>query len=242
MDVFMINFKEPIFYGRLLKRYKRFFMDVLLDMGEIVTAYIPNTGSMMGLLTPYNRVLLTKNLDPNKRLKFCVQAIEIQNSWVGVNTHLPNKLIKNSLYDPLLLDLKTYQDVKSEVFYGKDLRSRVDLHFLNGLNNEPPLFCEIKNVTLKIGSHAQFPDAVSKRALKHLEDLLYAQKHGFKALLIFLVQRQDCHFFSAAKEIDKTYADALANAFAKGLKIKILCARIDESGLRLTHSLPGTFL
>lgn len=236
----MLYFNESIVYGHLVKRYKRFFMDVLLDNGDVVTAHTPNTGSMMGLLSPHNCVMLTKNSDPKRKTAFTTQAIEVDNSWVGVNTHLPNRLVRESLSHPLLEPFSGYQQVKAEVPYGQDLRSRIDLHFF-GADQNQKLFVEIKNVTLKVGKSAQFPDSVSLRARKHIEDLLYVKKQGFNAALLFVVQRSDCEIFAPAREIDPVYADLLAHAHREKLAIRALVAKIDESGLRFTHELPCVF-
>lgn len=233
----MLYFDEPIYFGRLIKRYQRFFMDITLDDGGEVTAHSPNTGSMMGLLTPNNRVLLTKHSDPKRRCAYTAQAIEIDGSWVGINTHLPNKLIKKSLQHPLLAELCTYRQMKAEVPYGAERRSRIDFYFHDSENEEAPLYLEIKNVTLKMGNHAQFPDAVSSRAHKHVEDLIQMVQQGNKAALWFLVQRQDCSSFSPARAIDEAYATRLAEAQTLGVCMRALCARIDDSGLRLTHEI-----
>lgn len=234
----MLYFDEPICYGRLLKRYRRFFMDVSLDDGSLVTAYTPNTGSMMGLLEPNRPIMLTRNNDPKRRCAFTAQAIEVDGSWVGINTHLPNKLLKASLTHPLLAELTSYRQMKSELTYGRDLRSRVDFYFFDSKTDQAPLYLEVKNVTLKIGDQAQFPDAISSRAHKHLEDLQYVLENGSKAVLLFVVQRQDCDSFSPAHAIDESYAQRLAKAQALGVNMRALCARIDQSGLALTNEIP----
>lgn len=237
----MINFDEPIVYGRLIKRYQRFFMDVLLNSGESVTAHTPNTGSMMGLLEKDSAVMLTHSENPKRRTAYTAQAIRVGGTWVGINTHLPNRLVKESLEHPLLADLTPYSALKAEAPYGPGMRSRIDLLFSNSSNGEPPLYVEIKNVTLRVGDHAQFPDAVSVRAQKHIEDLLYVRRLGFKASLLFIVQRQDCKFFSPAIAIDETYAKMLSAARLDGLTIRALGASIDDQGVRLTHELPCLF-
>lgn len=236
----MMPFNEPIMYGRFIKRYQRFFMDILMDDGSIVTAHTPNTGSMMGLLEPNSRVMLSKSLDPKRRLSFTAQAIHINNTWVGINTHLPNKLVKSSLSHPLLKELHHYGRVKAEARYGKDLRSRVDL-YLSDHPNKAPVYLEIKNVTLKIGASAQFPDAVSTRAQKHIEDLLLVKEQGFNSSLIFIVQRSDCQFFTPARHIDSDYADLLTRAHSNGISIRALSTSIDENGLSLSHEIPCQF-
>lgn len=234
----MLRFDEPIFYGRLVKRYKRFFMDVLLDDGTLVTAHTPNTGSMMGLLHENFRVLLTKHNNSQRVCAYTAQAIEIDGKFVGINTHAPNKLITASLAESMLSDLQGYQTVKAEVPYGQDGRSRVDFVFSDSVTNTPTLYLEIKNVTLKLEDIAQFPDAVSTRALKHIEDLIGVMKQGYLAALWFIVQRQDCEAFKPASSIDRAYAKALRLATHQGLRVRALAARCDEAGLAITHELP----
>lgn len=235
----MLNFKEEVLFGTLIKRYKRFFIDALLPDGQEVVTHVPNTGSMLGLIAPKNRLLLTKSQDPKRKTAYSTEAIEVDGSWVGVNTHLPNKLIKNSLSHPLLKHLWGYGQVKAEVPYGQDHKSRIDLYFSEH-PEKPPLFLEIKSVTLKEGFRAQFPDAVSKRGQKHLQELMDVKDLGFEAELLFLVQRQDCFEFSASG-IDLDYKELLKKAHQKGVSIRALAVRIDQSGLCLTHEIPCTF-
>jgi len=236
MAAVMVVFDEAVYYGSLKRRYQRFFMDVLLDSGELVVAHNPNTGSMLGLIDEGNRVMLTKTKDSKRRTQYTAHAVMVDGAFVGINTHLPNKLIKQSLAHPLLHNLKHYQRVQSEKPFGPNLHSRVDLHFSEGL--EPDLFLEIKNVTLKVGHEAQFPDAISTRAHKHVEDLLYVLQQGFKAALYFVVQRTDCKVFTPARHIDARYAEALSLAVKKGLSVRALVASISAQGLWLSHELP----
>lgn len=236
----MIYFSDPIAYGHLIKRYKRFFMDVRLssDSDEVITAHTPNTGSMYGLLQEGRRVMLTTSQDRRRKTSHTVQAIEIDGGLVGINTHLPNRLIRESLHHPLLSDLSPYDTVKAEVPYGQNFRSRVDLYFSDGKGGQPPLFLELKNVTMKRDGLAQFPDAPSDRARKHIIDLLNAQGMGARAAMFFIVQRQDCQAFRPAQDIDPQYAHDLREAAGAGLWVRALCARIDQSGLSLTHEIP----
>jgi sugar fermentation stimulation protein A len=237
----MIYFSDPITYGHLIKRYKRFFMDVRLPKGEVITAHTPNTGSMYGLLQEGRRVMLTASQDRKRKTSHTVQAIEIDGGLVGINTHLPNRLIRESLHHPLLRDLSPYDAVKAEVPYGENLRSRVDLYFSKDGGGLPPLFLEIKNVTMRRNELAQFPDAPSDRARKHITDLMNAQEMGARAAMFFIVQRQDCNAFRPAQDIDPQYAHDLKEAVEAGLWVRALCARIDQWGLAITHEIPCDF-
>jgi sugar fermentation stimulation protein A len=234
----MLPFAEEVIFGRLIKRYKRFFMDVELKTKEIIIAFVPNTGSMMGLLEPGNLVMLTKSYDKKRTTAFTLQAIKVNDTLVGINTHLPNKLIKASLNHMLLGDLANYSNLKTEMPYGKNMRSRVDFYFYDSKYNEPPLYLEVKNVTMRKNDHAQFPDAISIRARKHVEDLIFARKQGHKTKLLFIVQRMDCRFFSPARNIDAHYARMLAMAYAAGVEIKALCAEINSLGLSVRNEIP----
>jgi sugar fermentation stimulation protein A len=236
----MINFHQSIF-GHLERRYQRFFMEVRLDSQEIVVAHVPNTGSMLGLLERNNRVLLTKSSDPKRRTSYTAHAIRVGEEWVGINTHLPNSLVQKSLPHPTLSFLSSYKKFKTEVTFGEGARSRVDFVFSDSLKMAAPFYLEVKNVTLREGSEAQFPDAISLRAQKHLEDLLWAKEQGFLIGLLFIVQRMDCTSFSIARLIDKKYAEKLAYARAQGLLVWAIAARVSETGICLSHELPCIF-
>lgn len=237
----MISFEAPPITGTLLKRYKRFFMDVRLSNGDVVVAHTPNTGSMMGLLGEGNRVMLSETSDPARKTRFTVQAIQCNDAWVGVNTSLPNHIVKNSLHTDFFSDYRDYQSIESEKKYGPDNRSRIDLLFGAHRHHDKNLYLEIKNVTLKIGVNALFPDAISKRAQKHIEDLLWVMSQGHKAALLFLVQRLDCVAFCAAAQIDPEYARLLHDAHKKGLQIRALCADISSQGIKIAKEIPCIF-
>lgn len=232
----MLLFEEPVLSGKLIARRKRFFMDVRLPSGEEITAHTANTGSMKGLLEVGNEVLLTKSNNPKRTTAYSVQGIKVRDSWVGVNTMLPNRLIKASLNHETLSFLSHYSDIKSEVKYGINGRSRIDF-LLSNSTHRAPCYLEIKNVTLKVGVEAQFPDALSIRAQKHIDDLMLVIKEGFSAALIFVVQRQDCDSFRPANHIDRVYGEKLSYAVENGLIVKALAAKIDREGLQLTHEI-----
>lgn len=234
----MYIFQNTLF-GKLKKRYKRFFMDVMLDSGEIVVAHTANTGSMKGLLGENNPVMLAKTNDLTRKTLYDVLAIQVDNHWVGVNTHLPNKIIKTALLEkhPLLKEFHCYETIKAEVKFGENLQSRVDFLLSDASNDSKDFFLEIKNVTLKENNHALFPDSPSVRAQKHIDDLMLETKNGAYAGLIFLVQRNDVDSFSAAKEIDPLYFAKLKEAYNKGLHIKALCSSITPNGIELIREL-----
>ena len=195
-----MEFTNSLLKGNLIKRYKRFFVDVLLNK-EIVTAHCPNTGSMKGLLKEGNDVYLLKNNDPKRKLKYGLEIIKVQNNLVGVNTHMANKIVSHGLSNNLINELKNIDTIKPEVFFNKETR----FDFLVEKNKQKS-FVEVKNVTLfRDKKTAEFPDAITSRGSKHLLTLIDTIKKGYKSYLIYLVQIQNMENFKIAKDIDGEY-------------------------------------
>ncbi len=195
-----MKFTKSLIKGKLIKRYKRFFVDVKLNK-ETVTAHCPNTGSMKGLLDKNNVVYLLNNDDPKRKLKYGLEIIKVQKNLVGVNTHFANKIVNHGLENNLIKELKNYDKIKAEVFFNKETR----FDFLIE-NKKQKSFIEVKNVTLfRDEKTAEFPDAVTSRGSKHLLTLIDAIKKGYKTYLIFLVQIQNMEYFKIAKDIDSKY-------------------------------------
>ena len=195
-----MEFTKSLIKGKLIKRYKRFFVDVKLNK-EVVTAHCPNTGSMKGLLDKGNEVYLTKNDDPKRKLKYGLEIIKVKKNLVGVNTHLANKIVNHGLKNNLINELKNNDTIKSEVFFDKETR----FDFLTEKKNQK-CFVEVKNVTLfRNQKTAEFPDAITSRGSKHLLALINAINKGYKSYLIFLVQIQNMQNFKIAKDIDSEY-------------------------------------
>ena len=195
-----MKFTKSLIKGKLIKRYKRFFVDVKLK-NEIVTAHCPNTGSMKGLLDEGNEVYLLKNNNPKRKLKYGLEIIRAKKNLVGVNTHIANKIVSHGLSNNLIKELKNSDTIKPEVFFNKETR----FDFLIEKNNQKN-FVEVKNVTLfRDEKTAEFPDAITTRGSKHLITLIDAIKKGYKAYLIFLVQIQNMEKFKIARDIDSEY-------------------------------------
>ena len=195
-----MEFTKSLIKGKLIKRYKRFFVDVKIDKQK-VTAHCPNTGSMKGLLDEGNEVYLLKNDDPKRKLKYTLEIIKANGNLVGVNTHRANKIVNHALSNNLIKELKDNEKIKPEVFFTKETR----FDFLIEKNNKKS-FLEVKNVTLfRDKKTAEFPDAITSRGSKHLLTLIDAIKKGYKTYLIFLVQIQNMEEFKIAKDIDKNY-------------------------------------
>ena len=195
-----MQFTNSLIKGKLIKRYKRFFVDVKLK-NEIVTAHCPNTGSMKGLLDEGNEVYLLKNSNPKRKLKYGLEIIRAKKNLVGVNTHMANKIVSHGLSNNLIKELENNDSIKPEVFFNKETR----FDFLIAKNSQKS-FVEVKNVTLfRDEKTAEFPDAITTRGSKHLITLIDAIKKGYKAYLIFLVQIQNMEKFKIAKDIDSEY-------------------------------------
>ena len=195
-----MEFTKSLIKGKLIKRYKRFFIDAKINK-ETVTAHCPNTGSMKGLLDEGNDVYLLKHDNPKRKLKFGLEIIKAQKNLVGVNTHMANKIVNHGLKNNLINELKDNDTIKSEVFFNKETR----FDFLIEKNKQK-IFVEVKNVTLfRDKKTAEFPDAITTRGSKHLLTLIDAIKKGYKAYLIFLVQIQNMENFKIASDIDSEY-------------------------------------
>ena len=211
-----MKFKERLLQGILIKRYKRFFVDIKYQ-NKTITAHCPNSGSMMGLLNDGNKVWFSQSDDPKRKLKYTLQIIEINKKMVGVNTHLTNKIILESLKEKKIKSLIKFNNIRSEVKFSENTR----FDFLI-TNNKDKCFLEVKNVTLlRKNNMAEFPDAVTSRGTKHLKELINAKKKGYISYLLYLIQREDCKSFKIAEDIDKEYK----NNFNLALKnwCKILC-------------------
>ena len=227
-----MNFKDKLISGLLIKRYKRFFVDVKIN-NHIVTAHCPNTGSMIGLLKEGNKVWLSKSSNPKRKLKYTLEIIEDCKSKVGINTQLTNKIILNALKKNLIKEFKGISEIKTEVKFGSNTR----FDFLL-LNKKDRIFIEVKNVTLsrKKGT-AEFPDAVTTRGLKHINELNKASKKNYKIYILYLIQRDDCNLFKVASDIDPNYAIALKKAVEK--KMNILCydCKFSPKGIELNKKI-----
>ncbi len=196
----IMQFTNSLIKGKLIKRYKRFFVDVKLK-NKIVTAHCPNTGSMKGLIDKGNEVYLLRNNNPKRKLKYGLEIIRTKKNLVGINTHMANKIVSHGLSNNLIKELENNDSIKPEVFFNKETR----FDFLIERNNQKS-FVEVKNVTLfRDEKTAEFPDAITTRGSKHLITLIDAIKKGYKAYLIFLVQIQNMEKFKIAKDIDSEY-------------------------------------
>ncbi len=214
-----MDFPDPLQRGSLLKRYKRFLADVRLESGEVVTAHCANTGTMLGLTAPGSEVWLSPARNPERKLRYTWELIRDatngEASLVGINTAHPNALVEEAVRADRIPELTGYPSLRREVRYGKN--SRIDL--LLEAPGRPKCYVEVKNVHLRREPGlAEFPDSVTARGTKHLKELGDAVEAGNRAVMFYLVQRQDCGRFAVAADIDPVYAEALAEARTRGVE------------------------
>ena len=227
-----MEFTKSLIKGKLVKRYKRFFADIKVNK-EILTAHCPNTGSMMGLLTKKNKVWLSKSNNLNRKLKYTLQIIEDNKVKVGINTHLTNKIVLEALNNKLINVFKNIKNIKPEVKFGENTR----FDFLISEKKQKS-FIEVKNVTLsRKKGIAEFPDAITSRGLKHINELMRAGKKNYKIFILFLIQRNDCKSFTIAKDIDPEYANALSKAIKNKLNVICYDCKFSSKGIKLNNKI-----
>ncbi len=217
--------------GTLIRRYKRFLADVRLRNGHVVTAHCPNSGSMKGCSEPGRPVYLSRAANPLRKLKYTWELIHMEASLVGVNTMIPNRLVRRGVENSLIPELTGYGHVQAEVPYGRN--SRIDLLLSNGETSR--CYVEIKNCTLVEHDTAYFPDAVTARGLKHLFELQACVNAGHRAVVFFLVQREDARYFRSARRIDPQYSDQLRIAVNGGVEIIAYDVHLNLGGIHLRH-------
>ncbi|MEM7588858.1 MAG: DNA/RNA nuclease SfsA [Myxococcota bacterium] len=234
-------FDQPVVQGTLVRRYKRFLADVQLqepDKETVVTAHVANTGSMLGLCDVGNKVLMSYVPSPKRRLAYSLQAIQVKGVWVGCNTQLPNRLVQQIAEKGNFAGFCGYESIRREVPYAQNNRSRIDLLLSKHHQGKPDLFVEVKNVTLRQGDVACFPDAVTQRGQKHLRDLMEVVQQGHRAASVFVVQRTDCTHFAPACNIDPDYAAGLRLAQQAGVSVWCFVAQVTSKGIQLQGQLP----
>ena len=227
-----MKFAEELISGKLIRRYKRFLADVELADGSVVVAHCTNSGSMKSCLEDNAQVYLTPVNDPKRKTKFTWEMIEIDNQWVGINTGNPNVVAYESIRDHLIPELSGYDKVKREVKFGD---SRFDVM---AENSKEICFVEVKNVTYKLGHRALFPDAVTTRGLKHLNTLVEVKKSGKRAVMLYIIQRQDVEAFGPAEDIDPEYAKALRYAMKHGVEVLAYQVMVTPHEITLGKRLP----
>ena len=240
-----MEFHSQLILGKIVKRYKRFLADIILDQdhnnhkkGELITVHTPNTGSMKTCWEEGWPALISFHDNPKRKLKYTLEMTHNGSTWIGLHTGHPNKLTMNSIRDGLISELSGFDHLRPEVKIGK---SRIDIMLYNGELKSPEKRCfvEVKNVTL-LGkkNRALFPDAISERGQKHLQELIQIKKNGDDAAIFFVVQREDVESFSPAGEIDPVYAKLLKEC--QKARVKILAYQFSPGpkGIFLKKKLP----
>ncbi|MEL7489456.1 MAG: DNA/RNA nuclease SfsA [Pseudomonadota bacterium] len=231
-----MQFPSTLQTGRLVKRYKRFLADIVLDTGEAVTAHCANPGSMMGVAPPDAPVWVSKSESKTRKLPYSWELVEVDGGLVAINTNNPNKIGAEAIENGAISELGGYGSLRREVKYGE--KSRIDILLEDG-EDERPCYVEIKNVHLmRTAGLAEFPDSVTSRGAKHLSELAAMVAEGARAVMLYIVQRSDCEALSPAADLDPTYARALHAAVGAGVETLCYDCDVTTSGVRLRRALP----
>ena len=227
-----MKFKDKLLQGTLIKRYKRFFVDIRYK-NKILTCHCPNTGSMMGLLEEDNKIWFSKTDNPKRKLKYTLEIVKVKNKMIGVNTLLSNKIVLEALNQKKIKSLIKYNNIKTEVKFSN--KTRFD--FLIS-NDKEKCFIEVKNVTLiRKKKIAEFPDAITTRGTKHLKELIIAKEKGFKSYIFYLLQMEGCESFKIAKDIDVQYNLAFNEALKSGVKILCYDCKLSSKEIKLNNQI-----
>ena len=219
-----MKFTNTLIKGKLIKRYKRFFIDIKVN-NSTLTAHCPNTGSMMGLLDEGNETWISKNNDPKRKLKYTLEIIKSKNKLVGVNTHRANRIVEHGLNNKLFEEFKSVKMIKPEFKFSNDTR----FDFLCDKN-----IIEVKNVTLlRKKELAEFPDAITSRGSKHLLKLIKSLEKGYKPYVLFLTQIQDINSFKIAKDIDNDYYQNYLIAKKAGVKFLAYRCKLNSKEIKI---------
>ena len=228
-----MRFETPLIPGVLLRRYKRFLADVRLEDGREVTAHTANTGSMRTCAEPGSQVWLSHHGDPKRKLAYTWEISQSAGTWVGIHTQRANRLAEEAIAQGAIPSLVGYTHIRREVSYGKN--SRVDL--LLQAQGHPDCLVEVKNVTLVQAGQALFPDAVTERGARHLEELMLQVAQGNRAVMLFVVQRTDAQTFAPADDIDPHYGKLLRQAKASGVEVLAWDFWVSPEEIRIRQAL-----
>jgi sugar fermentation stimulation protein A len=230
-----MKFSSPLTKGVLIRRYKRFLADVRLDDGTEITAHCANPGAMLGLKEAGQRVWLSKSDNPKRKLAYSWELTEADNTMIGINTARPNALVEEAINNGTIAELQGYAALRREVKYGKN--SRIDILLSDA--DKPDCYVEVKNVhLLRTARLYEFPDSVTTRGAKHLAEMADMVEQGHRAVMVYLIQRDDGDRLRFAAEIDPAYASALARAHEAGVEAIAYVCRLTPEGIEAYRSVP----
>ena len=234
-----MRFPSPLIPATLLRRYKRFLADVVLPGGEETTVHVANPGAMTGLAAPGTKVWLSKSDNPARKLPYSWELAEIDlgsgMELVGVNTGHPNALVAEAIATGAITELSGYGSLRREVKYGRN--SRID--FLLEQQGKPSCFVEVKNVHLmRAKALAEFPDSVTARGAKHLEELAAMVAQGHRAVMVFLIQIGSADRFSLARDIDPRYGATFDQARLAGVEAIAYRCVISAAEITVADAVP----
>lgn len=215
---------EKLYKGKLKKRYKRFLADIILETGEEITAHVPNSGAMTSCIEENCAVWVTYHDNPKRKLKYTLELTKINENLICTNTGVANKIAIEAIKNNVIKELKGYEFLKPEQKYGQN--SRIDI-LLENENDEKKCYVEIKSVSLRIDNTLAFPDAVTTRGTKHLNELIEMVNQGHRAVMLYIIQRTDNLGFEIAKQIDPKYFEAFEIARQKGVEILVYQSNIN---------------
>ncbi|GAB4185640.1 MAG: DNA/RNA nuclease SfsA [Calditrichia bacterium] len=229
-----MKFETPLIPGKLIKRYKRFLADIELDTGEIITAHCPNSGSMKGINTPGAPVMVQYVPSPTRKLKYTWELIHNGLCWVGLNTIRANRIVEEAIRGKSIKELRKFDQLFREKKYG--INSKIDFLMTDDGRS---IYVEVKNVTLVEGRTAMFPDAVTTRGQKHMQELAQMVQEGHRAVVLFLIQREDADGFRPADSIDPEYSRLLREAVTAGVEILPYQCKVSTTEIIIHRKLPA---
>lgn len=223
-----MKFEPPLIKTRLVKRYKRFLADVEMPSGEIITVHCANPGSMLGLTEPGNNAWVSDSQNPKRKLRYSLEIIEVNGVMVGINTSHPNKLAIEAIEANRIPQLAGYKTLKTEVKYGEN--SRIDILLKD--ENKPDTYVEVKNVHfIRTPGLHEFPDSVTARGAKHLDEMAREVEKGNRAVMLYVIQRNDGDQFQFASDLDPNYFEAFKRAYAKGVEAIAIRCNVSIEGI-----------
>lgn len=222
-------FEPKLVRGKLIKRYKRFLFDAEMEDGTLITGSCPNTGSMRGLTTPGSTIWMCNHgTGGTRKYQYSLELVEADGTIVGINTSRPNKLVETAIVDGMISNLSDYETLKREQKYGQN--SRIDIL----LNDEQlgTAYVEVKNVHfMREKPLAEFPDSATARGAKHLQELAEMVKQGHRAIMVYLIQRDDCNKMKICRDLDPLYAENFDLAMKQGVEAYAIRCKITNEGI-----------